>query len=230
MTKWSLLLAGTALALGGCAKFPANVTPDATRVIFRMTVSGQIRSDYVYVIPIRVSTSPNPTDDGPLPVIDFPNANGFVAGHVDYFVVWTPDTQQYTLYQFNDSSLTLYTAIGVPINTLNVDPSSGAKTIGFELSLAQIVGSAGTWQQIQSLQVNFLTMNYRLTAGTSSSSRLMDCLGNTRNFADLNNPVTIPVTTSGTFDNTRANLLEPTGDCDDRDLDISDWSIQVSRQ
>ena len=227
--KYPLLLLAAIYCLLGCAKYPTNGTTDATRVIFRMTVLGEIRTDYVYIIPIRVSTSPSPTDSGPIPVVAFPNANGFVAGNVDYFVVWTPDTQQYTLYQFNDSSLTLFTAVGVPINTLDVTP--GSKTIGFELSLAQIVGSAGTWQQIQSIQANFLTMNYRLTAGTSASSRIIDCLGDTNSFSDLNEPVTIPTATAGIYDNARFNFLEPTNpDSPDPDLDITDWSIEVRQQ
>lgn len=225
-----VMLAAAASLMGGCAKFPANITTDATRVIFRMTVRGTIRQDYVYIIPIRVSTLLSPTDQGPIPVVAFPNANGFVDGHVDYFVVWTPDTQQYTLYKFDDSSLTLYTAIGVPINTVDVTPGSST-TIGFELSLQQILGSATSWDQLQSIQANFLTMNYRLTAGASASGRIIDCLGNTNLQSDLNEPVTIPLATSGTYDNARFNEIEPaTSDCPDPDLDISDWSIEVQRQ
>ncbi len=225
MKRW-LLLVGLAGLMSGCAKFPSTIVGDATRVIFRMTVRDQIRNDYVYIIPIRVSTSTNPTGDGPIPVIAYPNANGFVAGNVDYFVVWTPDTQQYTLYQFNDSTLTLFTAVGTPINTVDVTP--GSKTIGFELSLSQIVGGAGTWQQIQSVQVNFLTMNYRLTAGASASGRIIDCLGDTNTFSDLNEYVTIPTATSGIYDNARFNFIEPVNvDCPDPDLDIADWSVEI---
>lgn len=222
-----LLLFVGALALSSCAKFPANVTPDATRLTFRMTVRNEINQNYVYVIPIRVSTDPNPTDDGPIPVVSFPNANGFVAGNVDYFVLWTPDTQQYTLYRFNDTNLTQFTAIGVPINP--VDVTAGSKTIGFDLTLDQIVGNAGTWDQIQSIQVNFLSMNFRLTAGTNPNDRVIDCLGDTRSTAQLNTPFKFSVATSAIYDNT-FNPLEPDiQDCPDSDLDIVDWSVQVTR-
>lgn len=228
MIRWFLACL-CLLSLLGCAKYPAVVGQDATRLIFRMTVRDQIRTDYVYVIPIRINTTTNPTGDGPIPVVAYPNANGFVAGNVDYFVVWTPDTQQYTLYRFNDSSLTLYTAVGVPLNTLDVTP--GSKTIGFELSLAQVVGNAGTWQQIQSIQTNFLTMNYRLTAGASASGRVIDCLGNTNSFSDLNEYITIPTATSNLYDNNSFNFLEPSSaDCPDPDLDITDWSVEVRVQ
>ena len=132
-----LVLLGIALfAVMGCAKFPASVGADTTRVIFRMTVRGQIRSDYVYVFPIRVSVDPNPVGDGPIPTIQFPTANGFVQGHVDYFVLWSPDTTQYTLYKFTDSTLTFYNAVGNPINTLDV--TTGSKTLGFEIGRAHV--------------------------------------------------------------------------------------------
>ena len=227
MRIWLLFVAAV-FSIFGCAKYPSTVNPNATRLIFRMTVRGQIRSDYVYVFPIHTTMDANPTTLGPIPVVAFPNANGFVAGDVEYFVVWTPDTQQYTLYKFNDASLTTFTAIGVPINTLDV--TSGSKTLGFDLSLEQLVTTPGTSTQLMNLQVNFLTMNFRLTPGTNPNSRIIDCLGNTNSFADLNEPVKIPLTTSGVYDNTRFNFIEPVNsDCPDPDLDITDWSVEVQR-
>ena len=217
-------------SLLGCAKFPTNLQTDATRVIFRMTVRGQIRSDYVYVFPIRTSIDPNPVGDGPIPTLQFPTANGFVQGNVQYFVLWTPDTQQYTLYKFTDSTLTFYNAIGTPINTVDITPGSGAKTLGFELSLEQLVTTPGTSNQLQVLQVNFLTMNKRLDQG-SGNTRIIDCLGNTNLQTDFNEPVKIPLATAGIYDNTRFNFVEPLDpDCPDPDLDISDWSVEVRRQ
>lgn len=222
------LLLLSPLVLAGCAKFPAVTVPDATRVVFRMTVRGEIRPDYVYIVAIRPSLDLNPTGDGPIPVVSFPNPNGFVAGNVGYFVRWSPDVQQYTLYRFDDASLTLFTPIGVPINTLDV--TTGSRTIGFELSLEQLVTTPGTSNTLQSLQVNFLTMN-RLLDASAGSSRIMDCLGNTNTILELNNPVRIPLATSSLYDNSRFSFLEPPeADCPDPDLDITDWSIEVTRQ
>ena len=210
----------------GCAKFPTNVTADATRVIFKMTVRGQIRSDYVYVFPIRVSVDPNPAGDGPIPTLQFPTANGFVQGNVDYFVLWTPDTQQYTLYKFTDSTLTFYNAVGVPINTIEV--TTGSRTLGFELSMEQLAPGAAAQQQV--LQVNFLTMNAKLNQA-NGSTRHIDCLGNQNTLTDFNEPVKIPLATTGLYDNARFNFLEPLQiDCPDPDLDIEDWSVEVRRQ
>lgn len=226
--RLATLFAFSLLGLAGCAKFPAVVTPDATRVIFRMTVRGEIRPDYVYIVALRPSLDLNPTGDGPIPVVSFPNPNGFVAGNVGYFVRWSPDVQQYTLYRFTDTSLTLFTPIGVPINTLDV--TTGSRTLGFELSLEQLVTTPGTSDQLQSLQVNFLTMN-RLLDASAGSTRIMDCLGNTNTILELNSPVRIPLATSSLYDNARFSMLEPpSSDCPDPDLDITDWSIEVRRQ
>jgi hypothetical protein len=226
--KISLILLALVFTLLGCARFPANFQPDATRVVFRMTVRGQIRSDYVYVFPIRTSTDPNPIGDGPIPTLQFPTSNGFVEGHVQYFVLWTPDTQQYTLYKFTDSTLTFYNAVGTPLNPIDVTP--GSRTLGFELSLEQLVDTPGTSKQLQVLQVNFLTMNKRLDQ-SNGSTRIIDCLGNTNLLTDFNEPVKIPLATTGLYDNARFNFLEPLEpDCPDPDLDISDWSVQVNRQ
>lgn len=218
----------TLFALAGCAKFPTNITPDSTRVIFRMTVRGEIRSDYTYIIAIKPSVDSNPQTVGPIPVTQFPSANGFVAGDVEYYVKWTPDAQQYTLYHFDDTSLTFSTAIGVPINT--VDVTQGSRTIGFELTVDQLITTPTVPNPLQALQVNFLTMNKILDQG-NGGGRLIDCLGNTNTINELNSPVKIPLATSGTYDNARFNFLEPTDpDVLDPDLDIVDWSIEVRRQ
>jgi hypothetical protein len=160
--------------------------------------------------------------------LQFPTSNGFVEGHVQYFVLWTPDTQQYTLYKFTDSTLTFYNAVGTPLNPIDVTP--GSRTLGFELSLEQLVDTPGTSKQLQVLQVNFLTMNKRLDQ-SNGSTRIIDCLGNTNLLTDFNEPVKIPLATTGLYDNARFNFLEPLEpDCPDPDLDISDWSVQVNRQ
>jgi hypothetical protein len=226
MRKWLFPIVG--LSLFGCAKFPTGTVTDATRVIFRMQVRGEIRTDYVYIIAIRRSTDLNPTGDGPIPVIQFPTNNGFVAGNANYFVRWAPETRQYTLFRFTDSTLNFNTPVGVPINTIDVTP--GSKTLGFELSLEQLVDTPNTSNQLQSLQVNFLTMN-RILDGSSGSSRIIDALGDTRQILELNQPVRIPLATSNLYDNARFGNLEPLdADCPDPDLDIADWSIEVRRQ
>ncbi|MER3496892.1 MAG: hypothetical protein C4320_09115 [Armatimonadota bacterium] len=84
MTRRTFLLSAgatsAALALEGCAKFPAGMqAPGDVRLIFRMTIAGGLRRDYVYIIALRGSTELNPTLGGPIPVVQAPSANGFVA-------------------------------------------------------------------------------------------------------------------------------------------------------
>ena len=223
-----IALGTLSLALTSCAKFPNSQTIDSTRVIFTMDVRGQIRNDYLYYVAIRTSNDTNPTGDGPIPVVSFPNNNGFVAGNVNYFVRWTPDTQQYTLYRFTNSDNSFFAPSGIPINSLTVTP--GSKRLQFELSLEQLVTTPGTSVNLNSIQVNFLTMN-RLSDVSAGSSRIIDALGDTRIVTQLNQPVRILLATAGLYDNSRFGFLEPLdADTPDPDLDIMDWSIEVRRQ
>lgn len=228
-------LIGLALLGAGCAKFPeaSEVTND-TRILFRMTVAGEIRNDYVYIVGIRASEEANPTGVGPQPVVVYPSANGFIAGGATHYVRWDPlQSRAYVLYRFTDPSdgttatgLTSWREVGIPITQTDVVPNG--RSISFELStrqLADTVEGAGT---LQSLQVNFLTMNRIATQ--SGSGRVFDALGDTRLASDVNQFVRIPLTTSGTYDDNRFSDLEPEGDMPEPDLDIVDWGIEVRRQ
>ena len=230
--KW-VRLALLPLVACSCAKFPTVSTTDSTRVTFKMQVKREIRSDYVYIIGIRTSTDANPDANGPIPVINYPAVNGFVAGSPNYFVKWDPlQSRAYILYKFTNTDLTAWREIGVPIS--QVDVTTGGRILQFELSLDQLVDTTGTSNTLQTLQVNFLTMNR--VSQSSGTNRVIDALGDTRLASEINNYVKIPLTTSGTYDNSRFNLIEPTSadnlttDCPDPDLDIVDWSIEVRRQ
>ena len=96
--------------------------------------------------------------------------------------------------------------------------------------MEQLVTDPGTSNLVLAIQANFLTMNKKLDQG-NGSTRIIDCLGNTNLQTDFNEPVKIPLTTTGLYDNIRFNFLEPLEvDCRDPDLDIEDWSIEVRRQ
>lgn len=218
-----------------CAKFPdSSADVGDTRILFSMTVSGQIRSDYVYIVAIRVSNDLNPTGTGPQPVVTYPSANGFVAGGATHFVRWDPlQSRSYTLYRFSDPSdgtttdgLTSYVAVGIPIT--QTDVTEGSRKISFELSTRQLADTVATASALQSVRVNFLTMNR--IALESGSGRVFDGLGDTRTVNEINTYFQFPINTSGTYSNARQAELEPTGDVQDPDLDISDWSVEVRRQ
>lgn len=241
--KW-IAVAGLSLAFAGCAKFPANpVGQEFRRLIFRLRVAGEIRPDYLYFVAIRTSRDANPDANGPVPVITFPNANGFVAGQPTHFVQYDPTlSRPFIIRRFVKSSeepnppdpnspvdLTKWTDIGVPISYSDVPP--GTRELVFEISLNQIADSVDEAGQLLSLQVNFLTMNRLLT--TDTSNRVYDALGDTRSINEINDYVRIPLTTSRVYDNQFFNFLEPTSDSPantdspDPDLDIVDWSVEV---
>lgn len=235
MRRLLVLLLAAALAVG-CAKFPdQGVLPRSTVLVFRMTVDGKIRSGsepdsnglpYIYMIALNPSTQENPTSQGPIPVIAPPWGNGFVAGSVQYFVWWNPQqSPRYALYKFRDTTLTEYYQVGVPINY--VDVPTGGKAIEFQLDLSQLAASPEEAQSYRSLQVNFLTMDRIPTSGTQ---KFWDALGDGRLQTEINSPVTIPLRSSGIYDNQRAGGLEPRGDQPDPDLDIVDWSVEVRLQ
>ncbi len=229
---WVLL----ALLLAGCAKFPGSgSTVAGTRLIFTMTVDGKFRSGeeegsnglpYVYMVALRISTDPNPPDQGPIPVISPPWGNGFVAGNATHFVWWNPQqSPRYSVYKFRDTSLNEYFQVGAPVNY--VDVPRGGKRIQFELDLAQLAGSSELAAQLQSIQVNFLTMDRIPQSGTQ---KFWDALGDSRTVTQLNSAITIPLRTSQLYTNERAGDLEPRGDQPDPDLDIVDWSVEVRLQ
>ena len=231
--RW-LFGALVALLLVGCAKFPDSGTGGFTkRLIMKMSMDGAIRTGlesggsglpYVYIFALRLSTDETPTTTGPLPVVT-PGGNGFVAGHCTHFVLWNPlASPQYTIWQFNDeTTLNEWTQIGVPINYKTI--AVGDKELECEIDLSQLV-PAGTVDTIKGIQINFLTMNNTLVTG---GGRVWDALGDGRNPGDINRPFLFQPRVSQTFNNTNQSLIEPTdSDCVDPDLDLRDWSVEVS--
>ncbi|HZH98845.1 MAG TPA: hypothetical protein VEX38_07720 [Fimbriimonadaceae bacterium] len=219
---------GLVVLLTGCAKLPdSGLIPQSRRLVFTMTVQGEINRNYVYIVALRPSADPNPPEQGPIPVVAPPWGNGFVAGNVTHFVRWDPlQSPNYLIYQFRNQSLIEYFATGVPINY--VDVQQGAKAIRFEIDLNQIAANQQVAESFQSLQVNFLSMD-RVPQG-DTGSKTWDGLGDSGLPLGVNQWVTIPLRTTGTYDNRRFNDLEPVNDTAIPDLDISNWSVEVRAQ
>jgi hypothetical protein len=219
------LLAVLTILVTGCAKFPqTGVLPETRRLVFRMTMNREVNPNYVYIVALRPSMDPNPTEQGPVPVVGPPWGNGFVAGTVTHFVRWDPvQSPNYIIWAFRDENLIEYFQIGVPINYVDVLP--GGRTIQFEIDLRQIAPSLEAALAFQSLQVNFLTMDRVPQGGTGTKT--WDALGDSRLPSELNQWVTIPLRTAGLYDNARFQQLEPPNDVADPDLDIVDWSVEV---
>lgn len=214
------------MILTGCAKVPpGGGLPGSKRLVFKMTVQGEIKPSYVYIVALRPSKEANPATQGPIPVIAPPWGNGFVAGNATHFVRWDPaQSPRYILYQFRDVDLFDFFQLGVPVNFVDILP--GTRTLQFELDLTQIapVDTA----QFQSLQVNFLTMD-RVPQGNSGTKN-WDALGNSTLPSEINEFITVPLRTSATYDNARYGGLEPSNDAPDPDLEITDFSVEVRLQ
>lgn len=213
-----------------CAKYPTGPSGQTTKLlIVSMTVSGQLNPNDVYIVAFRPSTLLNPIDSGPIPVIAPPWGNGFVAGNCTYFVRWNPNfTPQYTIYQFTDALLNNFVSTGVPVNTTN--PPVNGSQINFSVDLSQLAGSVAQALTYQSIQMNFLTMD-RIPTGNSGTKN-WDALGDARSLSGINTWITIPLTTTGTYNNARYGFLVPNSDVADADpaLEISDFSVQVVQQ
>ena len=217
--------------LVGCAKFPTTGSSNFTkRLVFTMQVESQLRTGleqggnglpYVYIIAIRLSTDPSPQDQGPIPVV-VPSGNGMVAGNCTHFVLWNPlASPQFQIYRFTDSTLNDWTQIGIPINYMNVTP--GDDTLTFEIDLSQLIPAVDV-PTIQSIQVNFLSMN---NTNTSGGGRLWDALGDGNVPSEVNSYFTLQPNFAFTYTNANTGNVEPQGDVADPDLDIIDWSIEV---
>ncbi|MBV6458817.1 MAG: hypothetical protein HONBIEJF_01955 [Fimbriimonadaceae bacterium] len=228
------------LVLAGCAKFPGEPPlTSSKRITFYLNVAGRIRDGshiddgglpYVYMVAIGVSTEANPTTNGPIPVIQQPWGNGFVAGNCTHFVWYNPlDVPRYGLYRFRDANLNEYQKIGTPVVT--VEPSENPngdlrdRTIQFSIDLGQLATDQITEDQIQTLQVNFLTMD-NIPQG-NAGRKAWDALGDGRTASGINTWINVPVTTNGIYDYTRFPEIEPANDVASPDLDIIRWFIEV---
>ncbi|MBN9501704.1 MAG: hypothetical protein BGO01_15465 [Armatimonadetes bacterium 55-13] len=235
---WALALSG--LMVAGCAKTPANGVGANTRIHITMTVAGQIKPNYVYIVAIRWAKSNPPFDQerGPIPVIASPWGNGFVAGRANVFMRWDSfQAQPYQMFRFtnpipddqvpqDEPYLTNWVQEADPINY--VDVTDGGSTLDFELDLSQIAPS-GEVASMKALQINFLTMD-RVPTGGDSGGKYYDGLGDTRTPSGINKFLTIPLDRNYTYTRTDNPefIEEPTGDVSDPDLDIKDWSVKVT--
>ena len=223
-----------------CAKFPPNAARESTRLIFTMTVAGEIRDNYIYMVALRPSPNVNPNPaDGPLAVIQRPWGNGLVAGNASHYVLYdvTQAAAPYTIYKFQLIDPVNYVGdlsnigsqIGIPISFSDVPP--GSKTIQFEILLSYLEPNPSTEATLQTLQVNFLTMNRRPT-GDDPGTKVWDALGDNNLPSEINTYLNLPLNHSDTYNNTNHPVIgiqEVEGDTPDPDLDIVNWQVEIIR-
>lgn len=212
------------VAASACAKFPdQNAAAGTKRLTFTFTMDQAINPNFVYIVALRPSTDVNPTDQGPIPVIQPPWGNGFVAGNCTYFMLWNPsNSPAFGLYQFIDANLINYQLIGTPVVTQPVQ--SGDRGMRFDIDLSQLGGQTLS-DTYKSIQINFLTMDRIPTGG--AGSKTWDALGDNRLPSQINSPISIDLRTSGTYNNAFFLNLEPQGDTPDPTIDIIDFSVEV---
>lgn len=217
------------LLMCSCAILPAGgAGTQFTRLIITWTMAAPINPNYVYIVAFNPSTSPNPTVQGPVPVVGAPWGNGFVAGNCQYFVRWDSlQSPNYILYQFTDATLNGYFQTGVPVNY--VDVTSGVTQFQFEVDVNQLAPTAAQAQALESVQVNFLTMNV-VPQGNTGGSKVWDALGDGRIPSEINDYITVDLRGPGIYNNARYGGLEPQGDCPEPSLDIIDFSVEVRTQ
>lgn len=235
MIKLVRLVVAVSLAFmcAGCAKFPVGPSTQNVHLIFKMTVAGHIKdgsqageSPYIYMVAVNPSVQLFPTATGPLPVVTPPWGNGFVAGNATHFIQYAlGQLGAYTVYVFTTPDLQQFGPTGVPISSTS---PGGGRTIEFEIDLSQITPTGVVTADIQSVQVNFLTMNRR-PQGSDTGAKLWDALGDGHDPNSVNDYVRIPLTSSRIWTNTDFSDVEVTGDVPDPDLDITDWSVEVRR-
>jgi hypothetical protein len=224
----------------GCAKFPGGPpTVGSKRITFVLNVAGRIRDgslpedaglSYVYMVAIGVSAEANPITSGPIPVIQPPWGNGFVDKNCTHFVWYNPlDAPRYALYRFRDANLNEYQKIGAPVVAIEPNENPNAdlmgRTIQFSIDLSQLATADLPEDQIQTLQVNFLTMD-RIPQG-DNRSKAWDALGDGRTVNGINTWINVPVKTNGVYDYTRFPDIEPANDVASPDLDLIKWSVEV---
>lgn len=248
-----------ALLCASCAKFPSGGDiAEFTKITFSFRVRGKINTTldedpniyYLYFMALRASTDRNPDPRfAPQPVVADNNPNGFVAGSPTHFVQFdsqNPNSAEpFVLYRFSKSSEVPNPSD--PNNPINLasfarsirgriidyqNLSENPNTLSFSVFANMLADNDADAKLLQTLQVNFLTMN-RLATG-AGGTRIIDALGDTQSPLGINQYVTVDLTTDGTYSNTFGSYsnLEPQQDTlpagvQDPDLDIVDWSIRV---
>jgi len=165
ITRRTLLLAVPALLLAGCAKAPSSGITSPTsgpQLLVTMTVAGRINPSYYYFVLFNVNNTPgqnNSGPTGPVPVVAPPYVNGFAAGAFSNYVEYNQGVPGGTGFGFYsiDSRLTTPSYLGSSGYLVTSQVSGG--TLSFQLPLAFLATSAVTADQIQTLQINFVTTN-----------------------------------------------------------------------
>jgi hypothetical protein len=209
-------LAGVLWLAAGCARYPTQPGPVGNRrLIVEMRVAGAVDPELHYFVAFDLDDD---AADGPLPVAGQPWGNGWGAGAITHFVQYD-QTQPggYGVHRIvPNTDLLGWVYLGQP---LAFTPPGGSGMIAFTLDLDLI----DPGRTAQSMQINFITCDVIPIDPDWTGARDYDGLG-----PSGNDYVTISLTESRVYTNDDLGGLESSGDCPNENLDIVDWSVEVS--
>jgi hypothetical protein len=213
-------------------------------------VAGTINPNYIYDIALRASSSSNPdVQNAPLPTLSSNNPNGRMAGSPTHFVEFyapasDPTIEPFVLYRFslqsevpnpsdpnNAINLASWARSGRG-RIVNFTPvtTGSSNTLQFSIFTNMLADTDAAANALESLQVNLLTMNRISSQG--GGNRTIDSLGDNNSSSGINTFLKVDLRASGSYNNLIPGpgyQIEPTGDCPDPDLDVTDFSIDVAK-
>ena len=215
-----------------------------------MRVSGKINTaadddpatSYIYIVALRATTELNPAPNlAPLPIVNSTAPNGRVGGSPTHFIEFNTLNPQ-TAFPFVMSKFAAGPTVDDPTNPIDlahwldttaargpilsfVQYVPGAKEIQFDVFVNQLADTDADGLNLQTLQVQFLTMSRYGNQG--GGNRAWDALGT----STVPNYVQVDLRRTGTYSNTVSNieLANDVAGGNDPDLDIIDWSVDVQR-
>lgn len=225
------ILIGTAVVftLSGCAKFPATAPTTGKQLVLTMQVRGRINPvdendpsiRRHYFIAIDNENNPN---IGPWAVVDYPyGGNGWVTSSdpvnsrgLTSYIRYDDLNPQGNIYGILPGSNFLNTT--APQLPIRYELLDGGSTIRFIVDFSQIATSSIPADQIQQLNINFITTNELPLTNQYVEGRMWDGLGQTgQDYVDVD------TTSDRTYSDT--DYDGPT--VADPDLDIVYWSVEV---
>jgi len=252
------LLALLLLLPAGCAKSPGggSTSPvSGPQLIVTMTVAGNINPNYYYYILFNVNNTPGPGNTrvtGPVPVVASANntGNGYAAGAFTNYVEYHSAQPGGTNFNYYAVDATLFNSQPLGSGKLIQQQASG-NTLTFQLPLASLATSSITVDQINSLQVNFITTNsVPQNVQNLNTPKYFDALYPPQQASNsyVNLIIRSGVTVlANTFSNTTSGVNESAGDVAQyvnnapvivsgttadgvttSDLDITDWTITLT--
>lgn len=214
------LIAPVILLIAGCAKSPPNATiVTGKQIVITMTVAGEINPNYHYFVAFDTTGTPTP---GPLPVVASPWGNGWGTGNITSYIVYDAVQPQggYGIYTIQSGTNLLGNIyIGPPISSIT--PPAGANKIEFTIDLGQLATLALPADQINTVNINFITTDVIPVDPNFPGPKYYDGLGETGNSF-----ITIPILVNQRYTNAQT-AIERAGDTRIPDLDIIDWSVEV---